>query len=37
MNILILNRSPCPHGNTAVVVDVFTDEAQKAGHHVTVF
>ena len=37
MNILVLNGSPRPHGNTATLVDVFTDEAQKAGHHVTVF
>ena len=37
MNILVLNGSPRPHGNTAALVDAFTDEAQKAGHHVSVF
>lgn len=37
MNILVLNGSPRPHGNTAALVDFFTDEAQKAGHTVTVF
>ena len=37
MNILVLNGSPCPHGNTAALVNTFADEAQKAGHHVSVF
>ncbi|WP_251388803.1 NAD(P)H-dependent oxidoreductase [Mediterraneibacter agrestimuris] len=37
MNILVLNGSPRPHGNTAASVNVFTDEAQKADHYVTVF
>ncbi len=37
MNILVLNGSPRPHGNTAALVGTFTDEAQKAGHHASVF
>ncbi len=37
MNILILNGSPRPHGNTAALVDVFIDEAQKVGHQISVF
>ena len=37
MNILVLNGSPRPHGNTAALVNTFADEAQKAGHHVSVF
>ena len=31
MNILVLNGSPRPHGNTAALVNTFADEAQKAG------
>ena len=37
MKILVLNGSPRPNGNTAALVDAFVDEAQKAGHHVSVF
>lgn len=37
MKILILNGSPRPHGNTTALVDVFIDEAQKAGHQISVF
>ena len=37
MNILVLNGSPRPHGNTAALVNTFADEAQKADHHVSVF
>lgn len=37
MKILVLNGSPRPHGNTAALVDIFADEAQKAGHQVSVF
>lgn len=37
MKILILNGSPRLHGNTAALVDAFTDEAQKSGHQVSVF
>lgn len=37
MKILVLNGSPRPHGNTTALVDIFADEAQKAGHQVSVF
>lgn len=37
MNILVLNGSPRPHGNTAALVAIFTEQAQKAGHKVSVF
>ena len=36
MNILVLNGSPRPHGNTSALVDTFTEEAQKASHQVFV-
>lgn len=32
MNILVLNGSPRPNGNTSALVETFTAEAQKAGH-----
>ncbi|MCC8023829.1 MAG: NAD(P)H-dependent oxidoreductase [Clostridium sp.] len=36
MNILVLNGSPRLKGNTSALVEAFTDEAQKAGHQVSV-
>lgn len=36
MNILVLNGSPRPNGNTAAMVDAFAEEARENGHHVTV-
>ncbi len=36
MNILVLNGSPRPHGNTAAMVKAFTDGAYEKGHKVTV-
>lgn len=36
MNILVLNGSPRPEGNTAALVDAFTEGAKEAGHGVTV-
>ena len=37
MNIVILNGSPRPHGNTAAMVYSYREGAEQAGHHVTVF
>lgn len=37
MNIVILNGSPRPHGNTAAMVAAYREGAEQAGHHVTVF
>lgn len=37
MKILVLNGSPRAHGNTTALVDTFVDEADKAGHNVSVF
>ncbi len=36
MNILVLNGSPRPRGNTAKMVTVFQNSAEKAGHRITV-
>ncbi|MBQ1715587.1 MAG: flavodoxin family protein, partial [Firmicutes bacterium] len=36
MKILVLNGSPRPKGNTAEMVSVFQDSAEKAGHEVVV-
>lgn len=36
MNILILNGSPRPHGNTAAMVDAFVEGAKENGHNITV-
>lgn len=36
MNILVLNGSPRPKGNTSALVNVFAEEAEKYGHNVTV-
>lgn len=36
MNILVLNGSPRPHGNTAAMVDVFVEGAAENGHQITV-
>lgn len=36
MNILILNGSPRPRGNTSALVDAFVDEGRKEGHQVSV-
>lgn len=36
MNILVLNGSPRPHGNTRQMVDAFRDGAEEAGHQVDV-
>lgn len=35
MNILILNGSPRPHGNTAAMVDAFVEGAKENGHNIT--
>ena len=37
MNIIILNGSPRPQGNTAAMVAAYREGAEAAGHHVTVF
>ena len=37
MNILILNGSPRPQGDTAKMVSVFQAEAERAGHTVKTF
>ena len=37
MNIVILNGSPRPTGNTAAMVASYREGAESAGHHVTVF
>lgn len=37
MNILILNGSLHPRGNTIALVDTFNGEAQKAGHQTSFF
>lgn len=37
MNIVILNGSPRPRGNTAAMVAAYREGAEQAGHHVTVF
>ena len=34
MNILILNGSPRPDGNTAKLIGAFTEGAEEKGHHV---
>lgn len=36
MDILVLNGSPRPHGNTAALVDAFAEGAREAGHAVEV-
>ena len=36
MDILVLNGSPRPQGDTAKMVAVFRDSAERAGHTVTV-
>ena len=36
MDILVLNGSPRPHGNTAAMVEAFTEGAAQSGHSVTV-
>lgn len=36
MNILVLNGSPRPNGNTAAMVEAFVDGAKEAHHSVTV-
>ena len=36
MNILILNGSPCPNGNTAAMVKAYAEGAAEAGHTVHV-
>ena len=35
--ILILNGSPRANGNTATLIDAFTEGAQSAGHTITRF
>ena len=37
MNIVILNGSPRPHGNTAAMVAAYREGAESAGHKVIVF
>lgn len=36
MNILILNGSPRPHGNTAAMVGAFAEGAKENGHNIMV-
>lgn len=36
MNILVLNGSPRPHGNTAAMVAAFAKGAQENGHPIDV-
>ena len=36
MNILVLNGSPRPHGNTAAMVEAFVEGAAENGHKITV-
>lgn len=36
MNILVLNGSPRPNGNTAAMVSAFSEGATENGHQVTV-
>lgn len=36
MNIVIINGSPRPHGNTAAMVEAFTEGAKKAGNTVEI-
>ena len=36
MNILVLNGSPRPNGNTAAMVGAFAEGARESGHEVTV-
>lgn len=36
MNILVLNGSPRPNGNTSAMVKSFSEGAKEAGHTVTV-
>lgn len=36
MNILVLNGSPRPNGNTAAMVAAFSEGATEKGHHVTI-
>ena len=37
MNIIVLNGSPRPSGNTKAMISAFTEGAERAGHEVTVF
>lgn len=37
MNIVILNGSPRPHGNTAAMIAAYREGAERAGHRVVVF
>ncbi|MCD8084134.1 MAG: NAD(P)H-dependent oxidoreductase [Clostridiales bacterium] len=34
MNILVLNGSPRPRGNTKQMIDAFAKGAGQSGHHV---
>ena len=36
MNILVLNGSPRPNGNTAAMVAAFSEGATEKGHHITI-
>ena len=36
MNILVLNGSPRPNGNTAAMVEAFAEGASENGHNITV-
>lgn len=36
MNILVLNGSPHPNGNTAAMVEAFVEGAKENGHNITV-
>ena len=37
MNIIVLNGSPRPNGNTAAMIEAYKAGAERAGHTVTVF
>lgn len=36
MEILVLNGSPRPHGNTSAMIEAFVDGAQQSGHKVNI-
>lgn len=36
MNILVLNGSPRPNGNTAAMVEAFANGAGQSGHRVVI-
>lgn len=36
MEILVLNGSPRPHGNTSAMIEAFVEGAKQSGHKVSV-